>query len=248
MKKVITVARVTELGDTALRLVKAFKAVAAVQDDAFLTKTFAEIEKQAIAMTSAVKSDQALSKLEEADAQRDQAIRVLDKLLKGYENIPLENLKTHAKKLAEIFKKYGVKITGENYASQSTLINSLLGDFSATELKSSIEALAGVKEALAEIQTKQDAFTALRSDYEKAQVSQKEKSSATSLRKPLLELINKKAVPYLVAMSVAQPELFKNLTAEASEIITSTNEAIKARSKKEKKGKGDETRDKNHSG
>lgn len=237
MNKINTSARVTELGDTALRLVKAFKAVVAVQNDAFLTKTFAEIEKQATAMTSAVKSDQALSKLEEADAQRDQAIRVLDKLLKGYENIPLENLKTHAKKLAEIFKKYGVKITGENYASQSTLINSLLGDFSATELKPSIEALAGVKEVLAEIQTKQNAFAALRSDYEKAQVSQKEKSSATSLRKPLLELINKKAVPYLVAMSIAQPELFKNLTAEASEIITSTNEAIKARSKKEKKEK-----------
>lgn len=237
MNKLNTSVKVTELGDTALRLVKAFKAVVAVQNDAFLTKTFVEIEKQATVMTSAVKSDQTLSKLEEADAQRDQAIRVLDKLLKGYENIPLENLKTHAKKLAEIFKKYGVKITGENYASQSTLINSLLGDFSATELKPSIEALAGVKEALAEIQTKQDAFAALRSDYEKAQVSQKEKSSATSLRKPLLELINKKAVPYLVAMSVAQPELFKNLTAEASEIITSTNEAIKARSKKEKKEK-----------
>ncbi len=237
MNKLNTSVKVTELGDTALRLVKAFKAVVAVQNDAFLTKTFAEIEKQATVMTSAVKSDQALSKLEEADAQRDQAIRVLDKLLKGYENIPLENLKTHAKKLAEIFKKYGVKITGENYASQSTLINSLLGDFSATELKPSIEALAGVKEALAEIQTKQNAFAALRSDYEKAQVSQKEKSSATSLRKPLLELINKKVVPYLVAMSIAQPELFKNLTAEASEIITSTNEAIKARSKKEKKEK-----------
>lgn len=237
MNKLNTSVKVTELGDTALRLVKAFKAVVAVQNDAFLTKTFAEIEKQATVMTSAVKSDQALSKLEEADAQRDQAIRVLDKLLKGYENIPLENLKTHAKKLAEIFKKYGVKITGENYASQSTLINSLLGDFSATELKPSIEALAGVKEALAEIQTKQNAFAALRSDYEKAQVSQKEKSSATSLRKPLLELINKKVVPYLVAMGIAQPELFKNLTAEASEIITSTNEAIKARSKKEKKEK-----------
>ena len=161
MNKLNTSVKVTELGDTALRLVKAFKAVAAVQNDAFLTKTFAEIEKQATVMTSAVKSDQALSKLEEADAKRDQAIRVLDKLLKGYENIPLENLKTHAKKLAEIFKKYGVKITGENYASQSTLINSLLGDFSATELKTSIEALAGVKEALAEIQTKQNAFAAL---------------------------------------------------------------------------------------
>ena len=237
MKKVITVARVTELGDTALRLVKAFKAVDAMQNDAFLTKTFAEIEKQATVMTAAVKSDQTLSKLEEADAQRDQAIRVLDKLLKGYENIPLENLKAHAKKLRDIFKKYGVKMTGENYASQSTLINSLLGDFSATELKPSIEALTGVKEALAEIKTKQEAFASIRSDYEKAQATQKEKQSATSLRKPLLELINKKVVPYLVAMSIAQPELFKNLTAEASEIITSTNEAIKARSKKEKKEK-----------
>ena len=248
MKKVITIARVTELGDTALRLVKAFKAVDAMQNDAFLTKTFAEIEKQATAMTAAVKSDQTLSKLEEADAQSDHALRVLDKLLKGYENIPLENLKAHAKKLRDIFKKYGVKMTGENYASQSTLINSLLGDFSATELKPSIEALTGVKEALAEIKTKQEAFASIRSDYEKAQATQKEKQSATSLRKPLLELINKKVVPYLVAMSIAQPELFKNLIAEASEIIASTNEAIKARSKKEKKGKGDETRDKNHSG
>lgn len=93
MKPLNYQARVTELGDTALRLVKAFNAVAAVQNDAFLTKTFAEIEKQATAMTSAVKSDQALSKLEEADAQRDQAIRVLDKLLKGYEKYPFGKLK-----------------------------------------------------------------------------------------------------------------------------------------------------------
>lgn len=248
MNKLNTSVKVTELGDTALRLVKAFKAVDAMQNDAFLTKTFAEIEKQATAMTAAVKSDQTLSKLEEADAQRDQAIRVLDKLLKGYENIPLENLKAHAKKLRDIFKKYGVKMTGENYASQSTLINSLLGDFSATELKPSIEVLTGVKEALAEIKTKQEAFAFIRSDYEKAQATQKEKQSATSLRRPLLDLINKKIVPYLTAMSIAQPELFKNLIAEASEIVTSTNEAIKVRSKKEKKGKEDGKNSENHSG
>lgn len=45
MNKLNTSVKVTELGDTALRLVKAFKAVVAVQNDAFLTKTFAEIEK-----------------------------------------------------------------------------------------------------------------------------------------------------------------------------------------------------------
>ena len=76
MKPLNYQARVTELGDTALRLVKAFKAALAVQGDSFLLRTFLEIEQQANEMTSAVKKDQALSKLEEADAQRDQAIRV----------------------------------------------------------------------------------------------------------------------------------------------------------------------------
>ena len=37
MNKLNTSVKVTELGDTALRLVKAFKAVVAVQNDAFLT-------------------------------------------------------------------------------------------------------------------------------------------------------------------------------------------------------------------
>lgn len=245
MKPLNYQARVTELGNTALRLVKAFKAAPAVQGDSFLLRTFLEIEQQANEMTSAVKKDQALSKLEEADAQRDQAIRVLDKLLKGYENIPLEPLKDHAKKLRDIFKKYGVKITSENYASQSTLIGSLLEDFSAIELVPSVDTLTGVREALAEIKIKQETFASLRSDYEKAQVSQKEKSSATSLRKPLLDLINKKVMPYLVAMSIAQPEMFKNFSAEAAEIIASNNEAIKARSKK---GKGDGKSSENHSG
>lgn len=237
MKPLNYQSRVTELGDTAYRLVELFKATKDIKTDVFLTKIFAELEKQALALTSAVKNDQVFSTLEEADTQRDKAIRVLDKLLKGYENIPVESLKIHAQKLVEVFKKYGVKITNENYSSQSNLMNALLEDFSAPELKTSVEALAGVKEALAEIRTKQEAFANIRSEYEKGLATQKEKASATSLRKPLLELINKKIVPYLVAMNIAQLDLFKEFVAEASQVINSTNDAVKARVKREKKAK-----------
>lgn len=135
MKKINTSVKVTELGDTALRLVKLYNTTESLQGDNFLKKSFSELEKQALALTSAVKNDQVFSTLEEADTQRDKAIRVLDKLLKGYENIPVESLKIHAQKLVEVFKKYGVKITNENYSSQSNLMNALLEDFSAPELK-----------------------------------------------------------------------------------------------------------------
>lgn len=235
MKKILTVARITELGDTALRLVELFKNTASLHFDAFLSKNFTEIEQLALALTAAVKRDQALSQLEEADAHRDNAIRVLDRLLKGYEHIPLAELKEHAQKLLQVFRKYGVKITEENYTSQSNLIMSMLEDFSASSLKVSIEALQGVKEAIAQIKTTQDAFANVRKEYESALANQKEKASASSIRKPLLELINKKMIPYLVAMEIAQPELFKEFVAKASEIINSTNDAVKARAKKEKK-------------
>lgn len=232
MNKLNTSVRVTELGDTSLRLSEAFKQNAPAQADTFLKATFAEVEAKALSLTNAVKSDQALSRLEEADTERDDALRVLDKLLKGYENIPIENLRNHAKKLITIFNKYGVKITKENYTSQSNLIASLLEDFSAEHLKDSIEALSGVKEAITNIKTTQETFAKERSKYENELVSQKGKASATSLRKPLLELINKKIIPYLSAMEIAQPEVFKEFVAKVSEIIQSTNDAIKARGKK----------------
>lgn len=232
MKLIHFNARTTEVGDTAHRLSELFKKSASIQSDIFLTQTFAEIEQKATALTCAVKKDIAVSQLEKADKERDNAIRVFDKLLKGYEHIPVENLRNHAQKLVSVFNKYGVKITLENYASQSNLIMSMLDDFSAENLKNSVEALAGVKEALSEIKAKQVDFAQIRENYESELAIQKEKVSATSLKKPLLELINKKMIPYLVAMNLSQPEAYKEFIAKATEIINSTNEAVKARGKK----------------
>lgn len=224
--------RVTEIGDVANRLARLYKETSMLQEDTFLKTTFADLEAKGTAITEAIKKDQAVSQLEDADAQRDEAIRVLDKLLKGYESIPVATLKVHGEKLYTIFKKYGVKITTENYSSQSNLIDSLLKDFSATELQASITALSGVTEAIAKIRTEQENFATLRSQYEKATSESQAKANASSLRKPLLEVINKKVVPYLVAMSIADAEKYGAFANEVAKIISDMNEVVKARSKK----------------
>lgn len=232
MKKIITSVRAAELADTAIRLSELFKKTSSVQTNAFLTKIFTEVEQQAMMLTTSVRKDLAVSKLEEADKARSYSVRVLDKLLKGYETIPVENLKIHAQKLIEIFKKYGVKITRENYTAETTFIASMLEDFSAENVKESVEALSGVKEALSDIKEKQHQFIMFRDTYDNDLALQKKKLSATDLKKPLLELINQKIVPYLVAMEIAEPELYGEFIAKASQVVNSTNEAVKARGKR----------------
>ncbi len=229
--------RVTELGDTANRLTELYKKSKNLQEDTFLKTTFAEIEKQGKAITEAVKKNQSLSKLEEADSKRDEAIRVLAKLLDGYKSIPIETLKAHGEKLANVFSKYGLKIINENYSSQSNLIDSLLLSLSAEELKPSIQALSGISEAIANIKSTQANFSTLRVEYEKAIVSQKENATASSMRKPLLDFINKKLFPYLTAMNIAQAEKYGELTSHVSQIVESINEVVKLRHKKDKGSK-----------
>ncbi|MFK8288235.1 DUF6261 family protein [Capnocytophaga canimorsus] len=232
MKPLNYQSRITEVGDVANRLAVLYKGTATLQDDAFLKNLLSEIQTQGDAITEAIKKDKAVSKLEDADAERDEAIRVLDKMLKAYEVFPVENTKAHGQKIVAIFKKYGVKITEENYSSQSNLVDSLLKDLSANEVQASVTALSGVSEAIAGIRTAQNNFNKVRSQYEKDFAQQQSKASASSLRKPLLQLINKKLIPYLVAMMLVDEAKYTAFVSETSKIIDDMNEVVKARGKK----------------
>ncbi|CEN51192.1 conserved hypothetical protein [Capnocytophaga canis] len=153
-------------------------------------------------------------------------------MLKAYEVFPVENTKARGQKVAAIFKKYGVKITEENYSSESNLIDSLLKDLSASEVQASVTALSGVSEAIAQIRTTQEEFARLRLQYEEAFTENLSKVSASSLRKPLLGLINKKLIPYLVAMTLVDGAKYTAFADKVAKIIDDMNEVVKTRGKK----------------
>lgn len=235
MKKLLSQIRITEVGDTAHRLVSLYKSTATLKDEAFLKPLFVEMEEKANALTEAVKRDAVISQLENADAKRDGAIRVLDRLLKGYKTIPLDTLKAYGVQLSAVFKKYGMKMTVENYSSQSNLIDSLLQDLSDSDKAAAIAALPGIAEAIDNIKTAQEEFTKIRANYDKELAQKGSKETATSLRKPLLELINNKLLTYLAAMKIANPTKYKVFSEDVAVIITSVNETIKARKKNKEK-------------
>ena len=232
-----TSARITEVGDAAERLAVLFKKHEKLHEDKFLVATMDEIATLGDKITEATRRDNVLSKLEELDLVRDNALRVLGKLASAYEVIPVDDIRVHGEKLAAIFNKYGMKMTQASYSEESNLISSLLKDLSVKSLEAGIAKMPGVQQAIDMVRDAQAKFAEVRADYEHTQNVQAASANATSLRKPLVALINGKLLTYLDAMCVASPEQYKPFADDCSKIITSINAAVKNRSKKEAKPK-----------
>lgn len=227
MNKVISKVRVTEVDGLSDALVRLYKADEGVSSDVFLKSVMDEIEKLSVSITTAIKKDKVLSSLEEADSVRDEAVKNLSTLLEGYEVFPVAAKKEAAQKLKTVFDKYGKSITTANYVSESSLIESLLEDFSKEE--EAVSLLDGIKEILEQIRSAQDAFVKASDEYNAASTVKTE--SASSLKKPLLSAINDKLIPYITAMKMANSAVYADFATKAEGEIKRVNEIVLRRGK-----------------
>ena len=229
MNKMNAKARVTEVDALSDALVRLYKADTGIAEDSFLKTVMAEVETLSAQLTTAIRQDKVLSSLEEADGVRDEAVKSLGTLLDGYAAIPIPAKKDAAEKLRTVFAKYGKSITTANYASESSLIESLLEDFSKADAQESAKVLDGVAEILEQIRTAQDAFVKASDEYTAASSAKAE--SATSLKKPLVSAIDDRLVPYLTAMTMANGSLYGDFAAKAEKEISRVNETVLRRGK-----------------
>ena len=229
MNKMNAKARVTEVDALSDALVRLYKADTGIAEDAFLKTVMAEVETLSAQLTTAIRQDKVLSSLEEADGVRDEAVKSLGTLLDGYAAIPIASKKEAAEKLRATFAKYGKSITTANYASESSLIESLLEDFGKSDAQESAKVLDGVAEILEQIRTAQDAFVKASDEYPAASSAKAE--SASSLKKPLVSAINDRLVPYLTAMMMANGSLYGDFAAKAEKEISRVNETVSRRGK-----------------
>ena len=232
MKKINTNVRVTEADNLSNVIVRLFKveidANSDVGNDAYLTDAFSEVETLSAALTTAIKADKAASNLDVADSRRDEIIRQLNAALTGYANLPLPAFQTAATMLIAIMTKYK-GITTESYARESSLIKSLLEDLSADDAKTAISALQGIGELVSSLSVAQDEFDQANDAYNTASATKTD--SATSLKKPLLALINDRIVPYLTAMKLAKPT-YADFVSKVENEINRANQAVSKRRNK----------------
>lgn len=224
--------RVSELDTLSDTIVRVYKD--AVKDengslskDANLSAMMSEVESLSAKLTTAIKADKATSTLDEADIARDEVVRNIADALSGYAAIPIAAKKTAAQNLLKIFGKYGKQMTSKNYAEESSLIESLLEDFSSAEAKTDIEALDGIADLVSSLRTAQDNFNKAGDSYTSAKTGRGE--SATAVKKSLLDVMNNRLVPYLTAVAVL-PD-YKDFAAKVASEIDKANAAVGARKK-----------------
>ena len=232
MNRLLTTARTAEVDDTSDRLLVLYKNETALAEDTFLKPLFDEMQVFSDEITEAIKRDRVFSEMEDADNEVETRVRALNAVLKGYHAMPLAPYREAGKALHAVKDKYKLKILRLNYAEQSSNIEALLMDLSAPALKPHIDALPGVAEAIANVRSAQTDFTAKRVAYQKALALNVDGDSAYKLKKPLLELINVKLIPYLVAMKMVEPAKYTHFADAVDQIISDTNATIRRRNVK----------------
>ena len=203
----------------------------AVGKDAVLKAQFAQLADLSARNTTASKQDAVVSTLDEADSARDVATRDLFTLAGGYTASPFAEVRAAAVGVCAVLDKYGRGMTGKNYADQTALTESLLEDLGAEKVVTQIKSLAGVAELVAQLCGAQDGFAAAHDGYVRAKAGKGE--SASSLKKPIVALINDNIVPYLNI--VAAMDGYADFVAAVAGNVKSTNDTVARRTAAGKK-------------
>ena len=203
----------------------------AVGKDAVLKTQFAQLADLSARNTTAIKQDAVVSTLDEADSARDSATRDLFTLAGGYTASPFAEVRAAAVGVCAVLDKYGRGMTSKNYADQTALTESLLEDLGAEKIVAQVKSLSGVAELIAQLRTAQDGFAAAHDGYVRAKAGKGE--SASSLKKPIVALINDNIVPYLNIVAVMDG--YAAFVAAVAGNIKSTNDTVARRTAAGKK-------------
>ncbi|MCU4155358.1 hypothetical protein J1N10_05185 [Carboxylicivirga sp. A043] len=201
-----------------------------LSDDSFLSDVFQKMGNEEEKLSFAIRQDKTVSELETADDNRDNQLRALYNLSSGYLYHPNETVSAAAHTVCSIFDKYPLsELLRANYAQESALIESLLKDLEADDVKAAIALLTGVAEIIATIRTAQDAFTSTFVAYSEEKAKHNGKDTATKLKSALLKLINNELVIYLRAMAIAAPDTYGDFAAATAQIIADNNDKVRKR-------------------
>lgn len=232
IQKLIPSSRVTEVNDVATRMSGAFKNSGLT--DAYLVGTFTALDAGNTKLSLAIKRSKAESDLEEKDEVRDDKVRSFYYLVQGFSHHPTQPIKEAAQMLLNLFDNYGLSMVGESYATESSLVNSLLLDLAKPKFQDAIALLSGCAELIAELQVAQTGFEQARIAYEAEKAKEGMVDNATIVKKEVLAILNDKIVTYLRAMEQVDPPTYGVFANTCAQMIADNNEQVKKRKTKEK--------------
>lgn len=201
--------------------------------DTHLTKIFTILIALLARLVTAINHGKKESQLDTLDDVRDDKVRAIHYVLLGSIHNPDANVSQAALAVNAVFERYGLSIISENYSTESTLIDSMLEDFAATDLQAPIAAVPQLADLIAALQAAETEFETARVAYEVDKTNESTQENATELKAEVVSLINDQILVYLDAMVQVDEPTYGELARTIATIIDENNEMVKKRMKKE---------------
>ncbi|MCF8262480.1 MAG: hypothetical protein K9J12_17020 [Melioribacteraceae bacterium] len=134
VNRLLSISRTTEVDTVTQNIINEFNSDD-WSGDAYLTGLFDQLKPEAVKLTKAINRIKAESDLEEKDEVRDNRVRAIYYLVNGLIHHPDETISSAAKRVDDVLDNYGMKIVSESYATESSLIESLLVDLCGVDIK-----------------------------------------------------------------------------------------------------------------
>ena len=222
--------RTTEVADTATLLGQVYENRNI--EDLHLEGVMGNLGEANDQLLKVVNRDKAESNLAGLDEICDNKIQAFYYLLQGALHHPTGEVSSAAQRLQSIFDNYGVKMIHENYGSESAMIRSILRDYSAPELAPALSAVSGSSAVLAQLTEAHAEFEQARIAWESSKAEEGIYENASKMKKPVVDIINKRLVLYLNAMLQVDPEKYEVFVRQVAQIIADTNQRVNNRSQK----------------
>jgi hypothetical protein len=231
IQKISHQSRTTEVDDAATLINGAYEN-AGLGANSFLASVFATLVTLLGQLRDAINRMKAESILDEKDGVRDNILRSLYYMILGYFHNPDATIQSAAAELMTIFDNYGLSITEESYSTESSLVNSLLADFSAPGPLAAIPLLPGCAVQIAALQAAQDDFEATRIVYDQQRGGESTEANATTLKKDVVKVINEQLVIHLRSKILEDEATYGDFVRTVGQIIADNNEVVKRRRNK----------------
>ncbi|MGQ8336443.1 DUF6261 family protein [Sunxiuqinia sp. A32] len=231
IEKMIYQSRVTEVNATTTRLIGAYQNTS-LSSDTNLSAILNSLEAENSQLTLAIRRTKVESELEEKDELRDNPLRGLFHMVTGYLYHPDAQIQNSAETVYAILENYGMSMIDESYATESSLVSSLLKDLAKANVLIAIGNLSGCDALIAQLQTAQNEFEQARVAYETEKAQESTEENATEIKKKVVYHINSKLVIYLRAMVLVDESNYGDFGRTIAEIIADNNSTVKKRAKK----------------
>ena len=231
LNKLIAKSRTTEVDTVSDRIIKEYEKDD-WSSDLHLTGIFNRLKPASLRLTKSINRIKAESMLEEKDEIRDQNVRSIYYLIHGFLHHPEETISNAARQLLDLFENYGLEIIKESYATESSLVESMLEDFAESKAEPAIAVLPGLSQLIYELRTAQTAFEEAKVIFEEEKAKEGTEETATEIKKEVVSLINDELVVYLRAMVQVNETVYGHFTRTVGEIIESNNITVRKRSNK----------------